>query len=782
MKKRFFVFFILRMSFYFSVTALILVHPGIPITFDRIGIMQWFIIIPLLALIGFLPESKPFTSSFVVSLRNRFIFALSFLLAFSVFAGGFSAAALQLFFAGLVSFTLAYLLFHHPSWAKLSALEPFFFAWVCLRLLAFSRSGEEAAGASMALTRFILVWTAVVFLFHSFVIYLCLYPNSTKGALKEGAAFLLAAGAVLILVFIVLPPDFIKNSIIENLLSDKVPQRINEDSEKGLPQESGRREGRRTIPRDENGNEPALRGISEYNWQNRAGRSRSGGGSEDNRQYLVKVVASEREPVYMGDAFRGSLDPIEGFLLSQEEPLNRLAGMRLFSTWFDNEYDFDTGRARQEVFSLSTLPQKYLPWKPVLIDPVILSENSGPLRYIHQVVSNTHVGDPLELANEPSRPFSNFEKTSLASYLDIPLYANDIAVFAGWLDNALQSWQENREKLIRSDRYLWSIFAEREANEEEEINLEPFNENLETILAILTFFSNYQYNITYDNEASIEILKDFLFDSAEGDCVVFSNSLALLGRLAGIPSRVVTGYLAAEGLQTNAHTRGLLALRERIPVLQEFPVNNLYMVTNLHAHSWTQFFIPDYGWLDFEATAFALPPSGSGDFNSWDVVIPLIDENRVFSNVRKFPWKAVLRFTVMLSIFALVSAYILRYGREAVLFFAARNGGRAGARSLYLLLLARLAADGKPIKPASKTAVEYSELFGLKDNEKNPHFKNFAGLYSELRWREFRDSAERDKSFMLLKQEYHSIIKTTRQKGLHRTFIRIISLRGLAYL
>jgi hypothetical protein len=419
------------------------------------------------------------------------------------------------------------------------------------------------------------------------------------------------------------------------------------------------------------------------------------------------------------------------------------------------------------------LPQKYLPWKPVSVDPVILSENSGPLRYIHQVVSNTHLGDPVELVNTPSRPLREFEKDALATYLELPLYENDRAAFTEWLNDKLSYWEKNREDIIRSDRYLWEIFSQK-------ADIEPVNEHLEKILAILTAFSDYQYNLTYDDDFSVANLKQFLFYSAEGDCVEFSNSLALLGRLAGIPSRVVTGYLAAEGLQTTAHLRGLAALRERIPVLREFPFDNLYMVTNLHAHSWTQFYIPDYGWLDFESTSFALPPLGMGDFNSWDVVIPLLDEKRVFSNVRKFPWRAFLRTTGILALLAIACAYALRYGREAVLYFGARKGGRAGARYLYLLLLARLASDGKPIKPASKTAFEYSQLFrGIKEN---PHFLIFASLYSRLRWREFPDETERDNCFTLLEQEYKNILETTLQKGIHRRVIRLLSLRGLAYL
>jgi hypothetical protein len=797
------------MLLYLSVIALILIHPGISVSFDRTGVLQWFVIIPLQAVIAFLPSA-------VFSLRNRCIASLLVLFPLSIWAGGFGLAALQPFFAGVLSFTLTFLLFHYPRWAKLAALEPFFMAWVCLRLLALSRSGEDIAGQSMALTQFILVWTGVVFLLYSIVVYFCLYPKSSGGAGREGAFVFFAALAALVVVLVVLPPDFVRNSVINNLLPERMPERIrNNDNEKGIPRDSGRRrDARRTIPRNGDGGkekQPELRGISEYEWPSQgSGRGRrrgnNGESSEDNRQYMVMIVASDREPVYMGDSFRGQLDPVNGFLVSAQEPLNRMASQRLFVTWFDNEPDFDIGRQQQEVFSLSTLPQKFLPYRPVSIDPTILNENSGPLRYIHQVVSNTHYGDPLRLVNTPPRSFNSFERSTLAHYLELPIEDGDMEIFSAYLNRTLETWEKNREEVIRGNRYLREIFYnepglewqdEREPQEwqQPQNSQDTGNEYMEKIIAILVSFSSYQYNLNSDDNYSIAALKEFLFNSEEGDCVEFSNTLALLGRLAGIPSRVVTGYLAAESLQTPAHLRGIAALRSKIPVLQKFPFNNLFMVTNLHNHSWTQFYLPDYGWLDFEATLFAIPPVGTGDFNNWDVVIPLIDDERLFSQVRKFPWRAAARAAGTLAVFALVCAYLLRYGREAVLYLSSRRGGRAGSRSLYLLLLSRLAADGKPIKPASKTALEYSELFTTQlfttqlfttqlspDAKENPHFKAFASLYTELRWREFKESAERDRRFYELKQEYRDILKTTRRPGILKGLIRILSLRGLAYL
>jgi len=460
----------------------------------------------------------------------------------------------------------------------------------------------------------------------------------------------------------------------------------------------------------------------------------------------------------MGNSIRGRLDPVAGFLPGPDEVLNNLPSQRLFVTWFDSDPVNDLGREKWEVFSLSTLSQKFLPYRPFAIEPTILSENTGPFRYIHRLVSNVHHNDPLNLLSAPVRSLSPLEKIDLASCLELPLEEKDREVFRSQLDHFLESWQEHRERIMGNTH----------------------NAYMEKILAILHGFSEFQYNANSDNNSSISVLVDFLVNTKDGDCVEMSNTAAILGRLAGIPSRVVTGYLVSEGLQTPTHIRGLAALRSRIPALQGFPLEDLFLVTDAHGHSWPQFYIPDYGWLDFEATLFAIPPIGFGDANLRDVVIPLLDENQVFAPVRAFPWEAVLRVFVLLAVLALAGAYSLRYGREAVLRLRVRRGGREGTRSLYLLLLSRLAADGKPIKPVSKTAPEYARIFeGVGEGGS---FAGFAALYTELRWREFSDTTERDERFELLLGEYKKILAENRRKGLLAFFIRIFSLRGLAYL
>ena len=752
MKKNL-ILFLMRLFLYFSAASLVLLHPGILVSYDRIGIMQWFIVIPLASLLAFLPFSFKSKNIFT----NKFFLTALVVLFLSFFAAGFSPSVFQVIFSGFLAFTLSYLLFHYPQWGKISFLEPFFLAWICIRLLLFSRSGETAAGESSGLTQFIMIWTCVIFLMHSSVIYLCLYPGDIGGIKKE-AIILIGGFTVLLVLFIFfLPSDFISNSIVANFLEDRRDRSVRyPDGDWEIPEgQGGRREGRATIPSSREGREPGLRGLSEHEWP---------GGQNESQQYAIMVVASRNEPVYMGSEILGSLDPVHGFISSADDSLSRLSNQRFFVTWFDNERVMDLGRERWDVFSLSTVSQKFIPHRPYAIEPTVLNENSGPFRYIHNTVSNVHYGNPLNLILTPGRVYREQELLELASYLEVNLFEDDLEVFMTHLDRIIEAWRENRQQTAFYNT----------------------NEVMENVMAILNGFSDFQYHINTNNDASISDLVYFLQQSREGDCVEFSHTAALLGRLMGIPSRVVTGFVASESLQTSAHLRGLSALRSRIPVLQQFPFEDLFLVTDAHGHAWPQFFIPGYGWLDFEATAFAIPPIGLGDGNLRDVVIPLFDDDRLFSSLRAFPWRPVFRTIIFILLMALLAAYLVRYGRELYLYTAQRAGGAKGARSLYLLLLAKLAADGRPIKPASKTAQEYVNLFpGLekgKAEDSTQVYINFAKIYTELRWKTFTDKENEKQRFNELKIEYRNIISNQKRKGLLAFLIRIFSLRGLAYL
>lgn len=78
---------------------------------------------------------------------------------------------------------------------------------------------------------------------------------------------------------------------------------------------------------------------------------------------------------------------------------------------------------------------------------------------------------------------------------------------------------------------------------------------------------------------------EFMFETRRGFCEHYASSFALLMRLAGIPSRVVTGYQGGEWNPQGEY----LAIRQS------------------DAHAWSEVWLEDVGWLRVDPTAAVAP-------------------------------------------------------------------------------------------------------------------------------------------------------------------------------
>jgi transglutaminase-like putative cysteine protease len=86
-------------------------------------------------------------------------------------------------------------------------------------------------------------------------------------------------------------------------------------------------------------------------------------------------------------------------------------------------------------------------------------------------------------------------------------------------------------------------------------------------------------------------LEGFLFDAKSGYCQQYSGAMALLLRMAGVPTRVVTGF-----------TSGSLDTKTRE-----------YVVRDLDAHSWVEVWYRGIGWVTFDPTPADAPPRSQPD-------------------------------------------------------------------------------------------------------------------------------------------------------------------------
>ncbi len=91
----------------------------------------------------------------------------------------------------------------------------------------------------------------------------------------------------------------------------------------------------------------------------------------------------------------------------------------------------------------------------------------------------------------------------------------------------------------------------------------------------------------------VDFLAWFLIGEKQGYCTYFATAMTMLCRIAGVPARYVTGYLA-------------------IP-----DENGVAYVTGEDAHAWTEVYLNGFGWLDFDSTPRGDNNRGdSGDGNN----------------------------------------------------------------------------------------------------------------------------------------------------------------------
>jgi hypothetical protein len=92
--------------------------------------------------------------------------------------------------------------------------------------------------------------------------------------------------------------------------------------------------------------------------------------------------------------------------------------------------------------------------------------------------------------------------------------------------------------------------------------------------------SNYAYSLEADTDTSSHPIDEFLFTRKTGYCEHYATAMVLMLRSLGIPSRLVTGFLATEW--------------------NDF--GNYYTVRQRDAHAWVEVYYPQSGWITMDPT------------------------------------------------------------------------------------------------------------------------------------------------------------------------------------
>ncbi len=100
-------------------------------------------------------------------------------------------------------------------------------------------------------------------------------------------------------------------------------------------------------------------------------------------------------------------------------------------------------------------------------------------------------------------------------------------------------------------------------------------------IAIESFLRRFPYTLDLPQPPmERDIVDYFLFSAQRGYCDYYATAMVVLARAAGLPARLVTGYI---GGYYDANL-------------------DAYLVTADLAHAWPEIYFPEYGWIIFEPT------------------------------------------------------------------------------------------------------------------------------------------------------------------------------------
>lgn len=210
------------------------------------------------------------------------------------------------------------------------------------------------------------------------------------------------------------------------------------------------------------------------------------------------------------------------------------------------------------------------------------------------VSANNAAGKPYQVILEPHG--------NKWLYTLNPSYINNVAVWVNH-DNIFRYARDISQRQIYDARYLQRETASKTTlqNKKQYLSLPDSgnpearalaqqwrNENADAKSIFQKALSLYRASFSYTLQPPMlgeQRIDDFLFKTRSGFCEHFASSFVFLMRAAGIPARVVVGYMGGEVHQSD----------------------NYVVVRQYDAHAWAEVWLEDVGWSRIDPTAAVAP-------------------------------------------------------------------------------------------------------------------------------------------------------------------------------
>ncbi len=183
----------------------------------------------------------------------------------------------------------------------------------------------------------------------------------------------------------------------------------------------------------------------------------------------------------------------------------------------------------------------------------------------------------------------------------------------------------------------------------------------EKIAAVQRYFlANYQYRFGIDIPAGSDPLTHFLLHKPPAHCEFFASGAAVLLRAVGVPTRYVTGFVAAERNDYGGY----------------------WIARNRDAHAWVEAFDPRQGWVVVEATpAAGVPQETSSPGGQLGDAIRARWQ-RLLTSIRRDGLRAVLRMLGRLCVHPGTLVVLLPIGVAVALRWLRRRRSASPIRPL----------------------------------------------------------------------------------------------------
>jgi len=243
-------------------------------------------------------------------------------------------------------------------------------------------------------------------------------------------------------------------------------------------------------------------------------------------------------------------------------------------------------------------------------------------------------------------------------------------------------------------------------------------------------------------------IDEFLFETRKGFCEHYASAFAVLTRIAGIPSRVVTGYLGGEYNSAGKY----------------------WSIKQSDAHAWTEVWLPNQGWVRIDPTAviptnrveysthierFSPGTLSAGNFKwlsqAWRTIRHRWDSANYFWNIwiigyddqqqtnllsrmgfENISWKSlsILLFSSLSVVLGVIGLIILKRNNKS---------DQDPVQAIYTKYCKKLARIGITRKPG-ETAIQLADRVSQTKPELNAKLNNVTALYNKLRYSKASDT------------------------------------------